>query len=46
MGSLQKALKGFLAVLDNMMLDPWIPNKDWVVRQIQESGKTTALLGI
>jgi hypothetical protein len=36
MGSLQKAVKSFLAVLDNTMLDRWIPDEDWV-RQIRES---------
>jgi hypothetical protein len=38
MGSLQKAVKAFLAVLDDKMLDRWIPDKDWV-RQIRESGE-------
>jgi hypothetical protein len=36
MGSLQKAVKAFLAVFDDTMLDRWIPNEDWV---IQENGK-------
>jgi hypothetical protein len=38
MGFLQKAVKVFLAILDDTMLDQWIPDEDWV-RQIQESGK-------
>jgi hypothetical protein len=38
MGSLQKAVKAFLAVLDDTMFDRWIPDEDWV-RQIRESGK-------
>jgi hypothetical protein len=38
MGSLQKAVKAFLAVFDDMVLDRWIPDKDWVC-QIGEDGK-------
>jgi hypothetical protein len=38
MGSLHKAVKAFLDVLDNTMLDRWIPDEDWV-RQIRESGE-------
>jgi hypothetical protein len=41
MGSRQMAVKAFLdaAVSDDMMLDRWIPDKDWV-RHIQENGET------
>jgi hypothetical protein len=40
-GSRQMAVKAFLdaAVSDDMMLDWWIPDKDWV-RHIQENGET------
>jgi hypothetical protein len=38
MGSLQKAVKAFLSVSDDTMLDRWIPDEDWV-RQIRENGK-------
>jgi hypothetical protein len=38
MGSLQKAVKALLAVLDDTMLDRWIPDEDWV-HQTQESGE-------
>jgi hypothetical protein len=38
MGSLQKAVKAFLAVLDDTMLDRWIPDEDWV-RQIRQTGE-------
>jgi hypothetical protein len=31
-------MNAFLAVWDDMMLDRWIPDKDWV-RQIRESGE-------
>jgi hypothetical protein len=41
MGSRQIAVKAFLdaAVSDDMMLDRWIPDEDWV-RQIRENGET------
>jgi hypothetical protein len=38
MGSLQKAVKAFLSVSDDTMLDQWIPDEDWV-HQIRENGK-------
>jgi hypothetical protein len=43
MGSLQKAVKASLAVLDDRMLDPWIPDEDWD-HQIRESGKNNCFL--
>jgi hypothetical protein len=41
MGSRQIAVKAFLdaAVSDDVMLDRWIPDEDWV-RQIRENGET------
>jgi hypothetical protein len=41
MGSRQMAVKAFLdaAVSDDMMLDRWIPDEDWV-RHIRENGET------
>jgi hypothetical protein len=41
MGSRQIAVKAFLdaALSDDMILDQWIPDEDWV-RQIQENGET------
>jgi hypothetical protein len=41
MGSRQMAVKAFLdaAVNDDMMLDQWIPDEDWV-RHIRENGAT------
>jgi hypothetical protein len=46
MGSWQIAVKAFLdaAVSDDMMLDRWIPDEDWV-RQIQENGGTGCSVG-
>jgi hypothetical protein len=43
MGSWQIGVKAFLdaAISNNMMLDQWIPNKDWVY-QIGENGKTNS----
>ncbi len=39
MGFLQKAVKVFLAVLEDTMLDQWIPDKDYWVGQIRENGE-------
>jgi hypothetical protein len=40
MDSLQKAVKAFLSVFDDRMLDRWIPDEDWVP-QIGENGDKT-----